>query len=198
MRVLCVLCVRVVRPCVLVQPPAVTAAQAFQHYGALYVKYLQIFRRLETAYDNMVHPQKRLDVKVVLEMVQARVLELKHSLVRWCPRNPDVAPPDTKLPPFPFPWEYVNLDDILVDLKLPPYLLEVPIPRYYTEDRQEEIKNRSKVDTRPSLSLSLCTTPHSDLPVLSTLLPTHALAHLHARAPTIAASSSLPLPHDGD
>ena len=55
------------------QVPAVTAAQAFQHYAALYVKYVQIFRKLETAYDNMVHPQKRIDVKSVLELVQVCV-----------------------------------------------------------------------------------------------------------------------------
>ncbi len=76
---------------------------------------------------------------------QARVLEIKHALVRWCPRNPDVAPADTKLPPFPFPWEYVNLDDMLVDLKMPAYMLEVPVPRYFTEDRVEDIKSRNKV-----------------------------------------------------
>jgi hypothetical protein len=62
------------------QVPPVTPAQAFQHYAALYVKYVQIFRKLEAAYDNMVHPQKRLDVKSVLEMVQVcrRV-----SVARW-------------------------------------------------------------------------------------------------------------------
>jgi IQ and AAA domain-containing protein len=127
----------------------VTATEAFQHYASLYIKYLQIFRKLETAYDNMLHPQKRIDVKTILELVQARVLELKHALVRWAPRNPDVNPPGTKLPPFPFPWEYVNLDDIMVDLKLPPALLEVPVPRYYTEDRQDELKNRNKVARFP-------------------------------------------------
>ena len=55
------------------QVPPVTAAQAFQHYAALYVKYVQIFRKLEAAYDNMVHPQKRMDVKGVLELVQVCV-----------------------------------------------------------------------------------------------------------------------------
>lgn len=56
--------------------------EAFQHYASLYIKYLQIFRKLETAYDSMLHPQKRLDVKTILELVQARVVELKHALVR--------------------------------------------------------------------------------------------------------------------
>ncbi len=73
------------------------------------------------------------------------MLELKHSLVRWCPRNPDLGPGNPKVVSVPFPWEYVNLDDMLVDLKLPAYLLEVPVPRYFVEDRAEEIKNRNKV-----------------------------------------------------
>ncbi len=40
---------------------------------------------------------------------------------------------------------YVNVDDMLVDLKLPAHLLELPVPRYFVEDRAEEIKNRNKV-----------------------------------------------------
>ena len=31
--------------------------------------------------------------------------------------------------------DFVNLDDILVDLKLTPDVLEIPVPKYYTEDR---------------------------------------------------------------
>jgi len=36
--------------------------QTFQHLACLYIKYLQIFKRLETCYDCIVHPQKRTDV----------------------------------------------------------------------------------------------------------------------------------------
>ena len=97
---------------------------------------------------------------------QARVLELKHALVRWCPRNPDVAPSNTKLPVFPFPWEYVNLDDMLVDLKLPAYLLEMPVPRYYVEDRAEEIKNRNKVRGSPCVGVSSIVGPMCDVVVV--------------------------------
>merc|ERR1719261_252073 len=53
----------------------------FQECGHLYVKYLQIFKRLEACYDFMVHPQKRIDIKKVLEVVMLRVVELKHRLV---------------------------------------------------------------------------------------------------------------------
>jgi hypothetical protein len=31
--------------------------------------------------------------------------------------------------------DFINLDDILVDLKLTPDVLEIPVPKYYTEDR---------------------------------------------------------------
>ena len=31
----------------------------------------------------MLHPQKRLDVKSVLELVMKRVIELRHLIVKW-------------------------------------------------------------------------------------------------------------------
>lgn len=69
-----------------------------------------------------------IGVQMVLELVIRRVLELKHELVKWNPPNVDVRFP----PPAPeqaFPWDYVNLDDILVDLKLSPDTLDVAVPR---------------------------------------------------------------------
>jgi hypothetical protein len=125
-------------------PPQVPILEAYQHYACLYIKYMQIFKRMEECYDAMVHPQKRLDVKQVLELVMIRVVELKHLLVKWNPPNPDVKKGD-----FPqernFPWEYINLDDILVDLKLPPETLEVPVPRYFIEDHSTVIRNRERL-----------------------------------------------------
>eukprot|EP00949_MAST-11_sp_MAST-11-sp1_P002657 g2657.t1 len=106
---------------------------AFEFYAILYIKYMQIFKRLDAAYDNLVHPQKRMDLRLVLDAVMTRTVELKHLLVYWnntggqAYRFGDVA--QNK----PFAWEYVHLDDILVDLKLPPETLEVPIPSYFVE-----------------------------------------------------------------
>ena len=111
---------------------------AFQHYGQLYVRYMQIFKKLEECYDCMVHPQKRMDVLKVLKITMARVVELKHRLVKWNPTNPDVGDP-------PFPWEYIDLDEILVDLKLPPSTVDVPIPNYFVEDNIAEIRSRNKL-----------------------------------------------------
>lgn len=38
----------------------------FQYYGQLYVRYLQIYRKLEQSYDQMIHPQKRIIMKEML------------------------------------------------------------------------------------------------------------------------------------
>ena len=105
-------------------PPPANIIQAFQHFACLYIKYMQIFKRLEECYDCMVHPQKCDDVLSMLKLVIRRVVELKHALVKWNPPNKDVQNTVGGIDEN-FPWEYVNLDDILVDLKLPPETLEV-------------------------------------------------------------------------
>lgn len=47
----------------------------------MYIRYMQIFKKLETAYDQMMHPQKRMDMKRALEACMGRMIELKHWLV---------------------------------------------------------------------------------------------------------------------
>ena len=54
------------------------APSAYQHLAVLYVKYIQIFKKLEVAYDQMVHPQKRRLLKEVVVSVMGRMLELRH------------------------------------------------------------------------------------------------------------------------
>merc|ERR1711988_456968 len=84
------------------------------------------------------------DVLVVLEMVMQRVIELKHMLVKWSPPRASLQPPPPA-PEQPFPWEYPNLDDILVDLKLPPETLEVPVPSYFKENESHAMRLRDKM-----------------------------------------------------
>ena len=91
----------------------------------------------------MIHPQKRIAVKSVLELVIRRVLELKNDLVKWNPPNTYVRIPSG--PEEAFPWEYVHLDDILVDLKLSPEMLEIPVPRYFREDIKRQIEQRDRI-----------------------------------------------------
>lgn len=74
----------------------------FQMLATFYIKYVQIFHNLESAYDQIVHPQKRLIIRQVLDGVMGRILELKNEMVEL-----EYS-------------EYHYFDDILQDLKLSP------------------------------------------------------------------------------
>lgn len=74
----------------------------FQMLATFYIKYVQIFRNLENVYDQMVHPQKRILIRKLLDGVMGRILELKNEMV------------ELEL------TEFHYLDDILQDLKLVP------------------------------------------------------------------------------
>ena len=75
---------------------------AFQLLATMYIKYIQIFRKLEQSYDQIVHPQKRRVLRHVLDGAMGRILELKHEMV-----NLEFS-------------EYHYFDDVLSDLKLTP------------------------------------------------------------------------------
>jgi hypothetical protein len=51
------------------EPKPITQEEAFQHFAYLYVRYIQVFRKLEDCYDQCVHPQKRRDIKLSLDTV---------------------------------------------------------------------------------------------------------------------------------
>ncbi|KAJ3355843.1 Dynein regulatory complex protein 11 [Entophlyctis luteolus] len=97
---------------------------AFQHLAVLYIKYIQAFRKLEFAYDQLVHPQKRRLLKEILLGVMGRVIELKSKIV-------EVELSDIQ-----------NYAEILEDLKLIPDDLVMPIPRFILEDRGKELAER--------------------------------------------------------
>lgn len=42
-------------------------SQELSEWACIYIRYIQILRKLETAYDCMLHPQKRLDIRKALE-----------------------------------------------------------------------------------------------------------------------------------
>lgn len=77
----------------------------FQHLATLYVHYVRIFRQLEEAYDQIVHPQKRRLIRDVLDGVIGRVIELKNEMV-----EKEYS-------------EYHYMDDVIQDLKLTPVRL---------------------------------------------------------------------------
>lgn len=98
------------------------------------MRYLDSYRELEDSYDQMVHPQKRVLMKEMLDNVIVRMCEVKQNVIRYAThtKNPQV--------------DYVNLDDVLMDLKLTPKALSLPLPRYYNEPcpRDEVVKSVQK------------------------------------------------------
>lgn len=74
----------------------------FQRVAMLYVRYVQILRKLEEVYDQLVHPQKRMDIRAILDSVMGRIMELKNEMV------------DKEYS------EYHYVDDVVQDLKLRP------------------------------------------------------------------------------
>ncbi|XP_045414662.1 dynein regulatory complex protein 11 isoform X3 [Lemur catta] len=82
----------------------------FQMLATFYIKYVQIFRNMETAYDQIVHPQKRTLIRKILDGVMGRILELKNEMV------------ELEL------TEFHYFDDILQDLKLAPKYSVKSIP----------------------------------------------------------------------
>ena len=95
--------------------------ERFSHYAVLYIKYIQIYKQLEECYDQIVHPQKRIFIKKVLESTITRICEIKKYLVYYNYRKDSI---------------YIHLDGLLFDLKYDPSVIEIPVPRYFKEDDQ--------------------------------------------------------------
>jgi hypothetical protein len=67
----------------------------------------------------LVHPQKRILLKETLENTMIRMVEIKHELVKYNTNSDHVRS------------DFVNLDEILMELKRTPESLEIPVPRYF-------------------------------------------------------------------
>ncbi|KAG8345956.1 hypothetical protein TRVL_03218 [Trypanosoma vivax] len=97
--------------------------QFLRHCTSLYIQYLRAGRRLADVHDVQLQPQKRYDVRTLLDACLARMLELRALLTANC-------------------GEYVKLDENMLDMKIVPEELEVPIPRYFVEDNASVLKER--------------------------------------------------------
>ncbi|XP_048362194.1 dynein regulatory complex protein 11 [Sphaerodactylus townsendi] len=131
------------------QKPIKDRLVVFQMLGTFYVKYVQIFRNLEAAYDQIVHPQKRLIIRQVLDGVMGRILELKNEMV------------DLEYSEFHY------FDDILQDLKLIPDSIDIPIPRYFIKEKLKVLKERERILAQILLDAGL----YDDEPVENHLEP---------------------------
>ncbi|PAA67765.1 hypothetical protein BOX15_Mlig006146g1 [Macrostomum lignano] len=109
------------------QKPEKDKVAFFQFLATMYIKYIQILRKLEACYDQIVHPQKRLVLRNVLDGVLGRLLELKQEMV------------DLEC------LEYHFFDDILSDLKLTPNDVEMPIPKYFVLEQEKNLRARQQL-----------------------------------------------------
>ncbi|KFQ10844.1 IQ and AAA domain-containing protein 1, partial [Leptosomus discolor] len=107
--------------------PEKDRVKVFNMLATSYIKYMQIFRNLETAHNRLVHWQKRMVIRQVLDGVIGRILEVKKEMVEL--ENS----------------EFHYIDNILEDLKLLPEDIEVPIPRYFIEEKLEVLQQREKI-----------------------------------------------------
>ncbi|NWU99687.1 DRC11 protein, partial [Upupa epops] len=106
--------------------PEKDRAKVFRMLATCYIRYIQIFRNLETAHNQLLHQQKRSVIRQVMDGVIGRILEIKKEMV-------DLEHS-----------EFHYIDDILEDLKLLPEDTEVPIPRYFLKERLEVLQQREK------------------------------------------------------
>ncbi|EUB64243.1 IQ and AAA domain-containing protein [Echinococcus granulosus] len=97
---------------------------AFITCAKLFIRYIQILRDIERCYDQIVHPQKRILLRKLLDSLIGRILELKEEMVKL-----DLS-------------EYHYFDDILSEFKLTPTEIQVPIPKYFVVDAQNTIRDR--------------------------------------------------------
>ncbi|XRA98823.1 dynein regulatory complex subunit 11 [Pycnococcus provasolii] len=108
------------------EDPSMTPTE-FSEWTCIYLRYLGIYKKLELAYDQMVHPQKATQLRKALDATIGRTLELKDYLVQRA-----------------INYDFFPVDDLLVDLKLTPEALDIPVPRYYVDARAEELNARLK------------------------------------------------------
>lgn len=89
---------------------------------------MEAYKKLEDSYDQTVHPQKRILMKEMLENVVVRMCEVKQLLIRYSTQTKIIQS------------DYVNIDEILTEMKLTPKILQVPIPRHYRQVKSERDK----------------------------------------------------------
>ncbi|CAG9789481.1 unnamed protein product [Diatraea saccharalis] len=91
----------------------------------LRIRYTVLLARLDTVYDQMLQPQKRLIVKRLLEACMGRLIEIKHDLV-------EINMSD---------YTYDD-DESLRKLEVTPFEAEPIVPQYFIREREQEVESR--------------------------------------------------------
>jgi hypothetical protein len=57
--------------------------QANDYVRRLFVQYNDILRKLDEIYQILIHPQKRLIIRILLDGIVGRLVELKHEMIKF-------------------------------------------------------------------------------------------------------------------
>ena len=97
----------------------------------MYIRYIEISKRVEDCYDQILYPQMRKIIKKFLYNILCRIVQLKKELlyINY-----------TSLSPV-----YLYLDNYLVEFKLEPDSVNLVLPRLFREDDNNSFKVRRKL-----------------------------------------------------
>ena len=57
--------------------------QALEYVRGLFVKYNDLLKKFDDIYETLLHPQKRLMLRLLLDGIVGRLVELKQELILW-------------------------------------------------------------------------------------------------------------------
>ncbi len=57
--------------------------QANDYVRRLFVQYNDILRKLDEIYQTLIHPQKRSIIRILLDGIVGRLVELKHEMIKF-------------------------------------------------------------------------------------------------------------------
>ncbi|CAF0896390.1 unnamed protein product [Adineta ricciae] len=101
--------------------------QAYNYVRHLFIKYNDLLKRLDEVYVTLLHPQKRSILKILLDGLVGRLIELKQEMMKFdgC--------------------EYTYFEDIALNHNKTLDDLCIQIPRYFAEDRFRAIEQRNQM-----------------------------------------------------
>ncbi|CAF2358990.1 unnamed protein product [Rotaria sp. Silwood2] len=99
--------------------------KANDYVRRLFIKYNDIMKKLDEIYQTLIHPQKRLIIRILLDGIVGRLIELKQEMIKF-----DCC-------------EYTYFEDLALDQNKTLDDLCIEIPRYFAEDRFKSIEQRN-------------------------------------------------------
>ncbi|CAF1118521.1 unnamed protein product [Adineta steineri] len=99
--------------------------QANNYVRELFIQYNDIMRKLDEIYETLIHPQKRLIIRILLDGIVGRLVELKREMIKFdnC--------------------EYTYFEDLALDHNKTLDDLCIKIPRYFSQDRFKAVEQRN-------------------------------------------------------